>query len=323
VNAVLVILVSGTLLAAPGAEPNGSLDRAIALYRQGEFAASVALLQAARQAAPDDAETRLWLGKALLRVQKWNEAATELERAVALQPSNSRYHLHLGLAYGDKAMHASKLFAFGIARKVRDEFEAAVRVGPDDFEARSHLLEFYLEAPGLVGGGKDKARALVEQTAARSPMRGFLARARLLRDEKKWDLARAEYEAACKQFPGQPEPQLELAEYLIEREDARGALASAERALELAPRRPQARLLAAAAHIRLRTALPDAERELKALARGPLDDADPSFAEVYYWLGRLYVEQSNTAAARDALETALRFDPDHAAAKKSLSEIRR
>jgi tetratricopeptide (TPR) repeat protein len=165
VNAVLVILVSGTLLAAPGAEPNGSLDRAIALYRQGEFAASVALLQAARQAAPDDAETRLWLGKALLRVQKWNEAATELERAVALQPSNSRYHLHLGLAYGDKAMHASKLFAFGIARKVRDEFEAAVRVGPDDFEARSHLLEFYLEAPGLVGGGKDKARALVEQVA--------------------------------------------------------------------------------------------------------------------------------------------------------------
>ena len=64
-----------------------------------------------------------------------------------------------------------------------------------------------------------------------------------------------------------------------------------------------------------------AAHALSEMAAGPLGDADPSFAEVYYWLGRAYAARGETAAAREALKTALQFDPDYAKPKEALSRL--
>jgi tetratricopeptide (TPR) repeat protein len=100
------------------------------------------------------------------------------------------YNLWLGSIYGEKADRAGFLSAAGLAKKVRTSFERAVELAPNDWQARVNLGEFYLEAPGIVGGGKDKAR---EQANALMPLKPGLAYWLLGRiAEKNKDMADAE-----------------------------------------------------------------------------------------------------------------------------------
>src|SRR5262249_56353728 len=70
--------------------------------------------------------------------------------------------LWLGRCYGEKAAASSFFTAAGLAKKVRTEFERAVALDPKSAINRTDLAEFYLEAPGIVGGGQDKARGQAE-----------------------------------------------------------------------------------------------------------------------------------------------------------------
>ena len=71
----------------------------------------------------------------------------------------------------------------------------------------------------------------------------------------------------------------------------------------------------------MRKSLPDAEKRLRDIASGPLRDDDPSFAEVYYWLGQALLAQGKRPEARHAFEAALGYDPEHAKAKAALSQL--
>ena len=91
------------------------------------------------------------------------------EKAVALDPQNSSYHLWLGRAMGRKAEDANPFTAFGLARKVKTEFERAVALDANNLMARADLSEFYLEAPGFLGGDKNKARQQADYIAKHDP----------------------------------------------------------------------------------------------------------------------------------------------------------
>jgi hypothetical protein len=60
---------------------------------------------------------------------------------------------------------------------IKKKFEQAVELNPENFDARMGLLQFYLMAPGIMGGSKDKAR---EQA-------GEIMNEMLTRDTWLWD----------------------------------------------------------------------------------------------------------------------------------------
>ena len=91
------------------------------------------------------------------------------EKRSSLDPDNSRFHLWLGRVYGEKAERANPLAAAVLAGKVREEFERAVQLNPKDVDARLDLAEFYIEAPGILGGGEQKAREQAQSIATREP----------------------------------------------------------------------------------------------------------------------------------------------------------
>jgi tetratricopeptide (TPR) repeat protein len=136
------------------------------------------------------------LCRAHFELDAWDAGIPACEKATALEPNNGLYHLWLGRIYGEKADRSGFLSAAGLAKKVRVEFERAVELAPGSWEARTDLAEFYLEAPGIVGGGKDKARAQAELLAPLNPAMSHWVIARLAERDKNDAAAEQEYRAA-------------------------------------------------------------------------------------------------------------------------------
>ncbi len=149
---LLALLCAGMVAIADQAAEQllaaGSVDQAIRTLSSRNDAASVNLLS-----------------RAYYAIEQWDNAVKSGERAVSLGPDNSTYHLWLGREYGQKASAANPLSAASLARKARIEFELAVKLDPANVQAHADLAEFYTEAPSIMGGGADKARAQAAQVA--------------------------------------------------------------------------------------------------------------------------------------------------------------
>jgi tetratricopeptide (TPR) repeat protein len=310
------------LILVPSAQPAEDMKNAIRFYEKGEFKEAVKLFLQLRNASPDDGAVRLWLGKSYLKIRDWDNAVREIEKSTELQPSNAHHHLWLGRACGAKASHSVFLVAPKWARRVLKEFETARTLSPSDLDVRFDLLEFYLEAPGIMGGGKDKANAEVSAISKLDPRKGYLARSTVLIKEKKPDQAQKELLQATLDYPDDPHAFKDLAEYLLGRQDYAGALKHASKALALDHQSKGSLLVAAAAQTRLRTELDDVERILTGLCSGPLTDNDPAFEEAHYWLGECFLAKGEKAKAREAFKTALNFNPEDDRLKERISELR-
>ena len=142
-----------------------------------------------------DAESYNLLCRAYFMIEEWDRGIPACERARNLDPQNSTYHLWLGRIYGEKADRAGFLSAAGLVKKVRVSFERAVELDPKNLEARTDLAEFYLEAPGVVGGGKDKARAQADALMAFNPAIAHWVLARIAGREKNAAVAEREHRA--------------------------------------------------------------------------------------------------------------------------------
>lgn len=307
------------LFLAPACRAQG-IDEAIDLYLHGKFQPAAEVLSGLIRQNPADKNLAVWSGKALLKLRRWDDAVAQFKRAVDLDPNDGMSHLWLGRAYGRKAEHS--LIGLGPARMTRAEFETAARLAPDNVEIRFDLMEFYLEAPGFLGGGKDKAQTQAREIARVSPRQGYAAQADIYEDAKDWTRARESREQAVQKFPQDADARLDLAQLLLRTGDLPGAEEHAARAVALDKENRAARVLLAAVRVEQRKDVAGALKVLQGLAAGPLTDKDPGFEEVYYWIGRAYLAQDKKADARRALEASLGFDPDYGPAKTALKQTR-
>jgi len=106
------------------------------------------------------------------------------ETAVRLDPGVARYHRQLAEVQGVMAQHAGIFQQVMLARRFRKEIDASLGLDPRDVQALRDLLEFYLLAPGIVGGDAKKAETVEQQIAALDAAEGFLAKARIAQFRK-------------------------------------------------------------------------------------------------------------------------------------------
>ncbi|MCL2878237.1 MAG: tetratricopeptide repeat protein [Acidobacteria bacterium] len=312
------------LLLTPVARPTAAtenLSEAIRLYEKGSFKQAVELLRQEAKTSPGDAEIRFRLGKAYLKVQDWKSAVAELEKAVGLEPLNAQYRQWLGRASGERASRAFITTAYSMAKQVVREFETASRLSPEDLSIRFDLLEYYLQAPAMVGGGRDKAETEARTIAEIDRQKGYTARANIYKKDKQWDKAKAELVKATDEFPRSADACEDLADYLFGRQDYEGALQWSRKALTLNPRLKYSRFLAAAAATRLNRDLEAAADELLALSNGPLSDDDATFEQIYYQLGENHLARGDKAKAKAAFQSALSYNPEHSGAKEALKKL--
>jgi tetratricopeptide (TPR) repeat protein len=192
------IATAGADETAPSLIANGQVDEAIAALH-GEISAS-----------PDDALAHNLLCRAYFSLGEWDSGISECEKAVSLAPDNSQFHLWLGRIYGEKADQSRFIVAAGLARKVRSQFETAVQLNPKNVDARSDLAEFYLEAPAIVGGGRDKAEQQADSLAAIDPASADWVKARIAEKQGDFTTADRDYHDAISASHGSASAWLNL-----------------------------------------------------------------------------------------------------------------
>jgi tetratricopeptide (TPR) repeat protein len=134
--------------------------------------------------------------RVLFTLDRFEDAAGECQHAVTLDDANSDYHLWLGRALGEKADRITFLKAYSVAKQARTEFERAVELNARNAPALADLGEFYASAPGVVGGGLDKAEGVAAKLDKVDPARAHELRARIAEQRKDYDAAEREFKQA-------------------------------------------------------------------------------------------------------------------------------
>jgi tetratricopeptide (TPR) repeat protein len=270
--------------------------------------------------SPTDAEASNLLCRAYFMLEEWDHGISACERAVNLAPQNSLYHLWLGRTYGERADRAGFMSAAGLAKKVRTEFERAVELDPKSWQARTDLAEFYLEAPGIVGGGKDKARGQAGVLASLNPAMAHYINGRIAEKNKDTATAEREYRTAIEASHGGAHAWLNLALF-YRHQNRLDEMEPALRTMESRPLdRPES--LMDGGSILLRTARNYAlgiELVRKYLS-GPTVEEGPAF-KAHYILGQLLEKQGDRSAAAQEYQAALALARNYTRAQEARKRI--
>jgi tetratricopeptide (TPR) repeat protein len=196
---VAALLLAVAALPAP-AGAQVTADTARAWVVSGRSAEATPILVELAEATPADAAAQYWAGRGWMEQGRSDRAEDWLEKATQLEPGNTEYWLWLGRSYGDQTRKASIFRKRGLALKTKDAFERAVATDAGNLAARSHLIDYHLEAPGIVGGDTREAERQAAAIQAVDEPRGLLEVARVNAWLERW----AEAEAALAQYDAGP-----------------------------------------------------------------------------------------------------------------------
>jgi tetratricopeptide (TPR) repeat protein len=310
---LLLLLVASLLASAHAAISPKELLAA------GEADNAIQNLEQQIKRSSADSESSNLLCRAYFMIDEWDRGISACERAVKLDPQKGLYHLWLGRIYGEKADRAGFLSAAGLAKKVRTSFERAVELDPRSWEARVDLAEFYLEAPGLVGGGQDKARAQAEALLLFNPAMGHWVLARIAGKNKDAPNAEREYKAAIEVSHGSAQNWLHLAQFLAHAKRLE-EMEQALHTMESSPvDRPEALMDGASLLLHTDRDFTLAIRLLRRYLASPVEEG-PAF-KARDFLGQLLEKQGDRRAAAEEYRTALTLSHSFSRAREDLKRV--
>ncbi len=291
-------------------------------FEVSDYSKATQVLLAAAAADPQNPEIHLLLAKTYYELQQHDSAIAAAERAVTLNPKSSVYHEWLGRAFGQKAEHAMWFSAIGLAKKTRKEFQIAVDLDERNFSAQQALIEFDCSAPGIVGGGEDKARVDIARVAALDEAEGYYGRGVCRREKKDFASADAEFTKALEAHPTSASLIYDIGDYAVRRQQGNRLLAIADAGEKVDPEDSRGEYYRAVGLILKNENLAEADRLLRTYLSHARVRADyPRLSWVHEWLGRLLEIQGNPEAARAEYESALKLDPKTKAAKEALKRM--
>jgi Flp pilus assembly protein TadD len=264
--ALLLLSVTAVWAASP------ELDQARQMYNLTEFQQSLEVLQAIPEKSAAVYEL---MGLNYYGAADYKKATEALEKAVALEPTSSEIHMWLGRAQGRRAETSNPLSAPGHATKARQHFERAAQLNPNNLEAQSDLMEYYLQAPGFLGGGLDKAADTARQIARINPAEGYSAQARLAEKRKEFGSAEEHLRRAIEIAPHQVGRFLDLARLLTKQGRYSEADQSIAKAVQIAPDSPKVIFAQADMYIKSKRNLDVARDLLKRYLSLTLSPEDP------------------------------------------------
>jgi tetratricopeptide (TPR) repeat protein len=347
------------IAAAPASAATDAATRS--LIEAGHWKQARGVLEPRVKTNPSDAEAAALLSSVREAYGDLESALSLAETAVKLEPKVADYHQQLAEIVGTMAQRASVFKQLGLARRYRQEAEAAMALDPKQIDARMGMLEYYLQAPGIVGGDVKKAAVMADEIGRIDPASGFLARARVMIETKAaGDLEllyrqaadaattpAVKYEAASRLMnlylspkTAKPEAAEQQARELLRIDPHRsggyaglalvyataGRLADLDALLADAEKAIPDNFgpLYQAGRVLLTQGkeLPRAERYLRKYLTQEPEAGAPGLAQAHWRLGLVLEKEGRKAEAIAELELATKLRPDFDEAKKDLKRLR-
>jgi tetratricopeptide (TPR) repeat protein len=293
-----------------------------ALLRAGKADEAIRVLNTTLSKDPHDAQAYNFLCRVYFQLELWDNAVRMGEKSVALEPDNSSYHMWLGRALGRKAEVANPFAAFGLARKVRAEFERAVALDGDNLPARSDLSEFYMEAPGFLGGDKNKARLQAEFVAKHDPALASYLNARV-EEKQSQSRAEAEYKKAVAAASAPSRYWVQLAHFYRRTGRISDMEAAVTQSLATAREGDVTEFDVAELLLHAGRNFPGAIQALRHyVAQEDPSEEGPAF-QAHYLLGILLEKQGKKKEAAAAFQAALEIASQYKPARDALARVSR
>ncbi len=316
------------------------------------------LVEPRLKADPNDLQALFVMARYKEAAGDYSGALSLAEKLIALNPKNADYHCLLAYIHGRQVVRAGIFRKLGLAHRIKKEADTALRLNPDHVEARLILIEYYRLAPGILGGDKNKARVLAEETVRLDPVRGYIAQANFAHEREQTGQMEELYKKAVEANPQSYHALITLARFYMYGPQRNFEIAEkhALEALGLDPGRIAAYGLLAGTYARqerwqdLEGVLEQAEQNVpdnlnpyfqaarvvfqqgkdfsraegyfrKYLTQDP-EPTSASHAQTYWRLGQTLEKLNRKAEAADAIREALKLDPSLEGAQKDLKRLR-
>ncbi len=274
----LLCALSCALATSASALETQSLRKAEDLYKHTDYERSLALLN---KQTSDSAEAFL-IGRDYFMLGDFKKSTEFLQQASTADPGSSEYMDWLGRAFGKRAdTTANPLSAPGLASKARHAFERAVELNPRNSDALSDLFDYYLEAPGFLGGGYDKASGVAQKISVVDPPEGYFARAKLAQKRQQLPAAEQHLRQAVAAAPQEVGHVIALAKLLANEGRMRESDDILRAAQSAHPAAPRVWLARADVLIQQKRDLQEARNLLQKYVNAPITVDDPPKQEAF------------------------------------------
>jgi Tetratricopeptide repeat. len=274
--------------------------------------------------AADDAQAVFLQAQDFVRREQYATAVPLLEKCVAADPGNSKFHQWLGRALGLQAAQNGIVSGALSVRRVKAELEKAIELDPLNLEARQDLAVMYRAAPGFLGGSNAKAAEQIAFIRRHDPALASQLEGDFLFADKNYEAALAAYQESAK-LHSRPMIQVRISLAYQQRKDWTQAFAALDRALGMEADFPFALYQVGRTAALSGQQLDRGEQCLRTYIAIPVHEEleNPSLAAAHFRLGNILEKKGDTAAARNEYETSLKIDPKQKLAREALAKLKR
>jgi tetratricopeptide (TPR) repeat protein len=326
------------------------------LIDSGHYKRARVLVEARYKENPNNAETLCLMSRTRQLWERLDEAEKFAEKAVALNPKEACYHFQLAEVSGQKAQKVSVFHQIGLGRQFKKEADLTLQLDPKHVGALKDMMMFYLEAPGIIGGDKNKARGIADQLMKIDPVEGYFAQITLARKEKQEGGSEEYLRKAVEARPDSYAARIALGSHLLNQKKFEEADRHSKEALKLHPDRTGSYVvLALSAALQDRwadvdailaqaeKAVPDnfiaffrvannclgrktelarAERYFRKYLTMEQEPGTPSHATAHWRLGLVLEQLGRKSEALAELDTAVKADSANAQAKADWKRLK-
>jgi tetratricopeptide (TPR) repeat protein len=169
------------------------LEKGKNLFQNKKYQEAAKILSGIDDSERDYAAAQYYLGRVAFDQKEFDDAAEYFEEATETDKKNAEYFQWLGDTYGTIARDANIVRQGFLAPKMKSAWESAIALDPKNINARLSLIEYYTQAPSVMGGSFDKAKEVARQITKLNAAQGHRSMGNIFLREKNSTAAEKSY----------------------------------------------------------------------------------------------------------------------------------
>jgi len=290
-------------------------------FNEGNYEDSKNLFNTIGKNTSEYGESRYYLGRIFFSTRNFDESIEYFQEAIAANNKNADYYFWLGNSYGEKAMLSNMVEQAFLAKKILKNWETGVKLDSTHQGLRWGLMNFYSQAPSIMGGNMEKAyKAADELNKLRYPD-GFEAKGYVYERDKKKEMAEKSFKEAINASPKELKFYYALAYFYLRQNKINESIELFVKIIDINPQEANAHFEMGRLYSSNNKMLDQGKEHLTRY----LQMADPNnkngISKAYYYLGNIYKSQGDKTNAKKHYEKALSLDPTFIEAKHALEKL--